>query len=255
MEGVPRRILLPAGGVGVLAVVALIVLLVLRPSGPAAVRASIAPSAPPPSHNAVINSFFREVRDPAATFAVTVKATITVQAAGKTTVATVDGDFDVAGSDYSGTLRVAGEGIPPFEGSVRQVGLDGWARLMPSGSWTHRTLPAQADSANPFQWISTVDELTYLAQGADVAGARTHRLETTKWLSGTEYDALALSLVNPDRTSRMEIVVTDAGVPLTATYAFGITGTLPASGTLTLSGTAQYTFSQWGSAITVTPPA
>ncbi|MGZ6135529.1 MAG: hypothetical protein ACXWK9_13830, partial [Myxococcaceae bacterium] len=255
VEGVPRAVLLPAGGIGVLAVVAFVSLVLFRPSSPTAVHQTAPPPPPPPSHNLVLNAFFREVRDPHASYAVTVKGTVAVEAGGKKTTATVDGDFLVAGNDFSGTLHVEGAGVAPFDGSVIQIGQDGWARMSASGSWTHQALPAQAESANPFQWISTVDDVTYLAPGADVEGKRTHRLETTKWLSGSEYDALSLSLVGAQRDSRMEVETTDGGVPLTATYQFSMRGGLPAGGgSLALNGTADYTFSRWGTAITIDPP-
>ncbi len=255
VEGVPRAVLLPAGGIGVLAVLAFVFLVMLRPASPGAVHQSVAPTAPPPSRNAVLNAFFKQVRDPMATFAVTVKATVAVDARGTKSVTTVGGDFLVAGEDYSGTLQVAGAGVAGFDGSVIQVGQAGWTRGSASAAWTHQSLPAQAASASPFQWISTVDEVTYLAPGEEVDGKRTHRLETTKWLSGTEYDLLVLGLIDPQRDSRMEVETTDGGVPLTATYRFNVHGTLPAgAGSLVLSGAADYTFSRWGDSIAIAPP-
>ena len=255
VEGVPRIVLLPAGAVAVLVVAALVFLVVLRPSSPTAVRETATPTAPPPSHNAVLNAFFREVRDPNATFAAAVKGTVEVTASGTRSVATVDGDFLVAGEDFSGTLSVTGTGVPTFKGSVIQIGQDGWTRLSASSPWTHHGVPAQAQSANPFQWISTVDEVQYLELGGDVSGQRTHRLVTTKWLSGTQYDQLILNLIDPQRESRMEVVTTDKGVPLTATYTFSLKGRLPGgAGALSLSGTADYTFSRWAEPITVQPP-
>lgn len=256
VEGVPRRVLLPGGALAVLVVAALVFLLVNRPSSSTAVRQSASPTAPPPSHNAVINAFFREVRDPKATFAVLVKGTVEVARSGTRGVATIDGDFLVAGGDFSGSLSVAGTGVTPFRGSVVQIGPDGWGRLSTSSTWTHSGVPAQAESANPFQWISTVDEVQYFALGGDLAGQRTHRLVTTKWLSGTQYDQLMLNLINPQRDSRMEVVTTDQGVPLTATYTISLTGTLPGgAGSLSVNGTVDYTFSRWGEPITIQPPS
>ena len=255
VQGVPRRVLLPGGAIAVLVVAALVFLVVLRPSSPTAVRQTASPTAPPPSHNAVINAFFHEVRDPKATFAAAVKGTVAVSESGTNRLATIDGDFQVAGEDFSGTLSVAGTGLTAFRGSVIQIGQDGWARLSTSGAWTHEAVPAQAESANPFQWISTVDEVQYLEPGGDVNGQRTHRLVTTKWLSGSEYDSLILNLIDPQRESRMEVVTTDKGVPLTATYTFSLRGTLPGgAGALSLSGTADYTFSRWAEPITIQPP-
>lgn len=255
-EGVPRRVLLPAGAIAVLAVAALVFLVVMRPSSPTALHQGPGPTAPPPSHNAVLNAFFREVRDPKATFAASVRSSVEVTASGTRSVATVDGDFLVAGENFSGTLTVTGAGAAAFQGSVIQIGQDGWARLSTSSAWTHEAVPVQAQSANPFQWISTVDEVQYLALGGDVNGQRTHRLVTTKWLSGTQYDQLILNLVGPQRDSRMEVVTTDKGVPLTATYTFSLKGTLPAgAGALSLSGTVDYTFSRWAEPITIQPPS
>jgi hypothetical protein len=144
-------------------------------------------------------------------------------------------------------------GHPPFNGSIVRIAERTWTRGT-SGGWHQQVLPAAADAVNPFAWIATVDDLTYLRAGPGQGGHRTNVLASTKWLSGTQYDDLMLQLGDAQRDSQMEVEATDAGVPLRATYRFTIRGTTSAGG-LVLSGSTQFTFSHWDEAFTIGPPA
>src|SRR5205823_660670 len=134
-------------------------------------------------------------------------------------------------------------GVTPFNGSTLRIAERSWTRVSDT-AWRPRALPPAADAVNPFAWIATVDDLTYLRAGAGKAGERTNVLESTKWLSGTQYDEIVLRLSDVQRDSRLEVETTDSGVPLRATYRFTIRGTLSAgAGTLELNGSSEFTFS------------
>jgi hypothetical protein len=244
---IPRRTKLITVGVVALA----LFLVIVRPFpqfGTAAQPAS-AVVATPPSANAVVNAFFKTVRAPDATFAVKVTGSVSISAAGKQSKAPISADLVVNGDDLSGTMRVAG-----FSGSVVRIGQASWERTG-SGAWKLRTLPADAESVNPFRWIATVDELTYVEPGPEQAGQRTHRLTSSKWLSGTQYDALLATMTDVDRQAKLDVEATDAGVPLHATYQFSIRGKRASGGAaFILSGSIEYAFSRWGQPIAIKPP-
>jgi len=239
-----------AAAIGLLIVVAL----VMRPSGPAGTGPTARPSASPPDADDVIAAFFKSVRDPAAAFEVQSKGTFTQIARGKRVAGSMTADMRVVGDSLSGTLRISQPGIISFNGSIVRIGQQSWTRP-PGAAWRRQPSPAATDAVNPFAWIATVDDLTYLKAGSGQAGARTHILQSTKWLSGTQYDELVLQLSDSQRDSRMEVETTDAGVPLRATYEFTIRGTLAGAGSLELKGSTQFTFSHWGEAFTIGPPA
>jgi len=249
----PRARLLASGLVA--AVLLLVVLgLVMRPASPAATGPTTRPTPSGPAPDAVIAAFFKAVRDPAAAFEVNVKGTFTQTINGKRTPGTMVADMRIAGDSLSGTLRVAQPTQRAFNGSIVRIGDRSWTRGT-SGAWRQQVLPAAADAVNPFAWIATVDDVTYLRVGPDVAGKGTNVLQSTKWLSGTQYDDTILQLADAQRDSRMEVVVTNAGVPLRATYQFTIRGTLSTGSTLLLAGSTQFTFTKWGEASTIGPPA
>ena len=125
-----------------------------------------------------------------------------------------------------------------------------------AGDLSDQALTTDTDAPPLPKVIATVDDLTYLRAGAGQAGERTNVLESTKWISGTQYDDIVLRLSDVQRDSRLEVETTDSGVPLRATYRFTIRGTLSAgTGTLELNGSSEFTFSHWGEPFTIGPPA
>jgi hypothetical protein len=247
----PRTQLISAG-----IIAALLMLLIVHPwtlfsSSPSGAQAA---QPTPASKNAVLTNFFRTVRDPAAAFVVAVNGTVHVNAAGKESSSTVGGNLQVKGDDLSGALQLAGTGTT-FKGSIVRVGTASWAKPDGQTAWHLQQLPGSVESLNPFPWIATVDDVKYDAPGPGQGGMRTDLLSSTKWLSGTQYDALVLTLTDVERDSHLQVEATDAGVPLHATYQFSIRGRMLSGGkTLLLSGTINYVFSQWGTAIAINPP-
>ena len=249
----PRSRLLLGGGAA-LVVLLIAVALIMRPTAPAASGPTTKPGPSAPAPDDVIAAFFTSVRDPAAAFEVKVSGTYTRDAAGKRVAGGISGDLRVVGDSVSGTLRLAEPGNPTFDGSIVRVGLQSWTRA-PGGSWRSQSLPPAAEAINPFAWIATVDDLTYVRAGPGDGTQRTHILESTKWLSGTQYDDIVAQLGDPQRDSRLQVETTDKGVPLRATYQFTIRGTLSSGGTLAFSGSTEYTFSHWAEPFTIGPPA
>ena len=250
----PRSRLLVGGVVGAVAIL-IVAALVMRPSGQTSTgpTAKAIPTAPAPDD--VIAAFFTSVRDPAAAFQVKVTGTYTQIANGKQTAGSIASDMRVVGDSLSGTLRLAEPGAAAFNASIVRIGQQSWTRVG-GAAWRGQSLPVAADAVNPFAWIATVDDLTYLRAGPGQGTQRTHILESTKWLSGTEYDDVVVQLGDAQRDSRLEVETTDAGVPIRATYEFTIRGTLSAGGgTLAFSGSTAYTFDHWGEAFTIAPPA
>jgi hypothetical protein len=253
MPQTPRSRLMVGGLVAAIALL-IVAALVMRPGSPAATGPAPKPSLSAPAPDKVIAAFFKSVRDPNATFEVTMKGTFTQTARGKPSAGSIASDVRFVGDSLSGTLRLAQPGVAGFSGSMVRIGQQSWTRVL-GGAWRQQPLPPAADAVNPLSWIATVDDLTYLRAGSGQAGARTHILQSTKWLSGTQYDDIVAGLNDAQRDSRMEVETTEAGVPLHATYRFTIRGTLSATaGTLVLSGSTRFTFSHWGEAFTIGPP-
>jgi hypothetical protein len=241
---------------GLVAAIALLIIaaLVMRPGSPAATGPTPKPSPSAPAPDDVIAAFFKSARDPNATFEVTMNGTFTQTARGKRSNGSIAADLRFVGDSLSGRLRLAQPGVAGFNGSMVRIGQQSWTRVS-GGAWRQQALPAAADAINPLSWIATVDDLSYVRAGPGQAGARTHILQSTKWLSGTQYDDIVAGLRDAQRDSRMEVETTEAGVPLHATYQFTIRGTLSATaGTLVLSGSTEFTFSHWGEAFTIGPP-
>ena len=248
----PRSRLLVGGLVAAIALL-IVAALVMRPSSPTATGPTAKPSATAPAPDDVIAAFFTSVRDPSAAFEVKATGTYTQVAKGKRTAGSIASDMRVVGDSLSGTLRLAEPGATPFNASIVRIGQNSWTRP-PGAAWRAQSLPAAADAVNPFAWIATVDDLTYVRAGAGEGVRRTHILESSKWLSGTEYDNIVVLLTDAQRDSHLEVEATDAGVPIRATYQFTIRGTA-STGTLEFSGSSEYTFSHWGEAFTIGPPA
>lgn len=249
----PRSRLLLGGGVAVV-VLLIAVALIMRPAPPAASGSTSKPGPSAPVADDVIAAFFTSVRDPATAFEVKVSGTYTRLSGGKRTSGGISGDLRVVGDSVSGPLRLAEPGNPTFDGSIVRIGLQSWTRA-PDGTWHSQALPSAAEAVNPFAWIATVDDLAYVRAEAGDDGQRVHILDSTKWLSGTQYDDVVAQLSDPQRDSRLEVQATDKGVPLSATYQFTIRGTLSSGSALEFSGSTQYTFSHWGEAFTIGPPA
>jgi hypothetical protein len=249
----PRSRLLLGGGAAVV-VLLIAVALIMRPAAPTGSGSTNRPGASAPAPDDVIAAFFMTVRDPAAAFEVNVSGTYTRVTSGKRTAGVISGDLHVVGDSVSGTLRLAEPGEAAFDGSIVRIGLQSWTRAS-GGAWRQHALPPAAESVNPFAWIATVDDLAYERAGSGEGGQRTHILDSTKWLSGTQYDDIVAQLGDPQRDSKLEVEATDKGVPLTATYQFTIRGTLSSGNTLEFSGSTQYSFSNWGEAFTISPPS
>jgi hypothetical protein len=241
--------------VSVIAILAFVFLVLNRPAAPVTARQSVSATPSPPSQVAVITSFFRAVRDPNASFSVSITGTVGIDRAGKQTSEALSANLQVHGDDVAGTMEIGGTVDPAFRGSIVRVGQETWVRPASSTAWLRRALPDVAETLNPFSWISTVDELGYVRMEAGIDGHRVHVLETTKWLSGVEFDDLVLSLSDPQRDSRMEVETTDAGVPTHATYTVRIEGQLgTSSARVSLTSTTIYTFSGWGGQFSIEPP-
>ena len=248
----PRSRLLLGGGAAVV-VLLVAVALIMRPPGPAASGSTAKPGASAPAPGDVIAAFFTSVRDPAAAFEVKVSGTYARVTGGKRAAGAITGDLRVVGDSVSGPLRLAEPGATTFDASIVRIGLQSWTRV-PGGSWRQQTLPPAAEAVNPFAWIATVDDLAYLRAGSGNGDGRTHIVQSTKWLSGTQYDDIVAQLGDPQRDSRLEVETTDKGVPLSASYQFTIRGTLASGNTLEFSGSMQYTFSHWDEPFTIGPP-
>jgi hypothetical protein len=197
----------------------------------------------PPMHP-IITAFFREARDPDAAFAVEQTGTLSLSGPADEESYDVSAHGRLQGADYAVRLRMEG-GPGAVAGDV--VVVDGYpfAREI-GGEWVagDQLRGVQLESVNPFGRISTVTELEYAGPG-EQNGVEGHILVTEKWLGSISSDNLLHTLGRLiEREARMEILVTDLGVPISADYTFRAEAQIGGE-RLTMSGTTDYTFSDW----------
>jgi hypothetical protein len=207
---------------------------------------------PPPEIHPLLTEFYHEVRDPEAAFSVEQTGTLTLSGATEESY-----DLSVSGrlnaDDFIGTLGITGASeaisadVAVVDGHpyVREEGGDWVAGAELRG--------ADQESVNPFKRIQSVAELEYVGP-ATRDGVDGHVIVTEKWLGTRNTTELLLTVGRfTDREARMEVFVTDDGVPISAEYTFSANASA-GDETLAVSGTESFVFSDWDSVEPIEPP-
>ncbi len=158
--------------------------------------------------------------------------------------------LDVVGDDYTGTVDTIGG-----SGQGELIRLDGVMYVRPAGQeWTAARTSDAGLRQDPFMGLAGKRELEYGARLVE-DGAIVHRLLSTKAYAPSVARMLDLGSfgMHPD-TRTLELIVTDDGVPLRATFACVVNGDL-ADGTPHFEGTAEYAFSAFGEPVVIATPA
>lgn len=199
----------------------------------------------------VIERFFREARNPHARFSYVVEGTLRQLAPEPFEMSIAESVF-VYGDDWlsRATYAIGGEerreSLAVVDGTVYvQSGAD--------AEWLMGETYGDARPGSPFFRIVTVGEVQYVGSELD-GGDKVHQLVVTKWLGGSGRDYRVVgagSLV--DRTGRLDVWVTDAGVPVRArsvtSFSLRRDGAIGQFATdLTL------TFDDWGDVDPIGPP-
>jgi len=170
--------------------------------------------------------------------------------AGAISGLTVEGAIDVTGEDYNEDLTFAFVTPPKVPVSVRVVGTRRWVRV-DRGAWT-KVSSAMA-SNNPFADLSAGDGVQ-LIRTEHVGGKDLHHISMTGGLIVAP-DLIPAGNLTNERVNKtdLEVVVDDAGNPLTATWRLDGEGRVSSQ----LQGIrieVDMTFTKVGSKITIKAP-
>lgn len=196
----------------------------------------------------IVERFFREARSPDAAYVLRSEGTVYLSDPPSETafveVTTMVGD------SYVTSLSFTADGVTTETGIAE---VDGEYFLREgSGEW-HHVRARQNGPDGPFARISTVADVEYA--GAEIVdGVELHHLVITKWLgdSGSDWRLAGFGRLT-GREGRLDVWVTEDGVPIRATQA--MTHQLTDSiGTYVLRTEEAITFENWGLVDPIQPP-
>ena len=193
----------------------------------------------------ILGAFWTRARDP--------KLAYHLEAKGESHGGGVDERFelslDIVGDDFTGTVNtIGGSGMADFirlDGVVyiRQVGQP-WHFLVTNDPILRQVLFGGLEGETDLDYDAAVQE----------GGLTVHRLVTTATYSpsvGRMLD-LAKFTLHPD-TVKLELVVSDDGTPIRATFTCIIKGGAVA-GVAPFAGTASYTYTKFGTVVPIVAP-
>jgi hypothetical protein len=194
----------------------------------------------------VLEAFWSTIRDPELTYH--------LEGTGE-----FRGDFttsfelslDIAGDDFTGTVNTSGG-----TGFAEIIRLEGVVYARPTGQeWISRRTSDADLRQDPFMGLDGRRELVYDAAVAE-DGATHHRLVSTSFYAPSVARMLDLGGFRTSRptTRTLELLVTDAGVPLRATFTLVVEGSA-VDGLAPMAGEAAYTFTNFGMPVVVATPA
>jgi hypothetical protein len=235
------------------------------PTSPAADRpSSLSPAASPtptPTADpgqAVLARFWTLVSAPEATYQMTVKGRTTLD---RKTYETFSDTFVVVGDDYSGTVRSDGPGpllagVQPSEiRSATVARKDGVVYLKEAGK--HRTARRSSDRSDrwtPFLYLQLPAWIDYL-KPVTVNGRHLHLLRTNTFYRPDIARMLQVRRFNgvPD-TMTLDVWVTEAGVPVSATFTEHLVAYDEAGKRHVFDGRTDFVFSRFGAKLAVRVP-
>jgi hypothetical protein len=211
---------------------------------PALPGASPTPAKP---NSAVAQRFLKLVTKNPLTYHVVYRATL--KTADQT--ATVAGDLDVSGTDFTGATKIQRGGARLAMDVVFKGGR-AYGRL-PKASWTVIPTDELATPASPFAVLSAASSLEDLGD-VTRAGKKLRRLRTSTWLAGDPTRLLAGQAGSVSvESSTFEIFVTSAGVPVEGLLTANLSGEVGGKrGTASVRAT--YVFSNVGKPVRISVP-
>lgn len=189
------------------------------------------------------------------------QGTVATGGSGLPSAVTVNGVFDSNGPDYAGTVTTGVAGS--FSGNVSYARVGGLSYVSYSDSGWQRaemagTAPGELD---PMLGLTAAD-VTY-EEIQDLDGRQVHRVRVLDPLVAVRgffggQAAIGTPTLSPDGESEYLIYVNAAGVPVAAHVVLALTADVPADTlmpSLEYHISWDYTFSQWGEPVTISPPA
>ena len=193
----------------------------------------------------VLDAFWAVARDPELSYH--------LEGSGSSHAEGFDASFeltlDVSGDDFTGTVNsIGGAGLAEY------VRFDGVVYVRPEGGeWGGLRTREAIFRQVPFMGLDGRRELVYDASLVD-GGETLHRLVTTDFYAPSVERMLDVSLLplRPDSRA-LELIVTDEGVPVRATFTCLLEGSL-VDGIPRFEGTAEYEFSRFGEPVVIQTP-
>jgi hypothetical protein len=188
------------------------------------IKPTASPSPTPKSAGQLaLEAFVERVAGGNLTYHATFKGDLVASVSGLT----VSGAVDVAGQDYGTGLAYTFESGGRDAVLIRSVGASKWMSV-DGGRWAKVSGRSARFSNSPFAGIATVGDVKLLST-EKVAGKNHHHLEFAggEIIAPEQIPASNLSDERVERT-RMELVVDDAGTPLSATWRLEGTGRVSA---------------------------
>jgi hypothetical protein len=184
------------------------------------IKPTASPSPTPKSAGELaLEAFVKRVAGGSLTYHATFKGDLVASVSGLT----VSGALDVAGSDYQTSLAYTFESGGKDGVAIRSVGASKWMRV-DAGRWVKVSGRSARFSNSPFAGIAGSGDVKLLST-EKVGGKNHHHLEFAagEIIAPEQIPAVNLSDERVERT-RMELVVDDAGTPLSATWRLEGTG-------------------------------
>lgn len=234
-------------------IVGLGLMLAPRADQPGGIRDRIGATPPAPltpyPETRVLDAFWDAVQDPFPSYHVS--GTGTTRTPAFTTSFTLE--YDVAGDDYAGRVTTTGPGATGPASIVRKGGFV-FVRPDSGGDWFGRKTDDPVLLQTPFMGLGGRSFLRYDTPVTGDAGESWHRLASTDQYRPSIPRMLGISTfpMSPDLVA-LEIIVTDAGVPVRSAFRVEAGGT-DANGEPIVLGTARYEFTEWGKEFTITAP-
>lgn len=161
--------------------------------------------------------------------------------------------LDIAGDDFTGRLNeIGGAGRVTF---VRHTGVL-YLRVVGQKQWTTLETSDRARREAPFMGLDDHREL--ISEGSFVEGGRTlYRLVSTPLYRPSVERMLDLYLFQfpfPAVVPKLELIVTEAGIPVRATFAVSVAADV-ANAVPAFKGTSTFMFAKFGQVVKITAPA
>jgi hypothetical protein len=193
----------------------------------------------------VLDAFWALARDPNLSYH--------LEGSGSSQAEGFDASFeltlDIIGDDFTGTVNsIGGSGLAEY------IRFDGVVYARPEGEeWLALRTSDAIFRQVPFMGLAGRRELAYDASLVE-DGETLHRLVSSDFYAPSVERMLDVSLfeLKPD-TRALELIVTDDGVPVRATFTCIVNGSL-VDGIPRFEGTAEYEFSAFGQSVVIQTP-
>lgn len=252
----------PPGRRGPLAVLLLITIIAAGGIGFAIIRQGVAPQQNPsagparpgvtprvPDSIRILDAFWSTVRQSDLAYHLEGSGTAHATTPTQTFDTSFELSLDVVGDEFSGRVNSIGG-----SGMAEITRVDGVVYARPQGgNWVYGRTSDSIVRQDPFAGLEGRRELGY-DSAVVVDGGTLHRLSTTEFYAPSVGRMLDLASFNfHANVVKLDLLVTDAGIPVSATFTCLVNGSL-ADGIPHFVGSAEYTYTKFGEPADIKAP-